>query len=117
MKIEVRFRDLEPSEVLKSHAVRLVEMSFDRFSDQLTQVVVQLSDVNGPKGGLDKRCQLTLWGPTFGSLTIHELSGDVASAIDAACERASRSVAREINRWLHERRSGRLIGRGFLLKI
>ena len=112
MKIEVRFRDLESSEALKSHAVRRVEMSLDRFADELTEVVVQLSDVNGPKGGLDKKCQLTLRGPKLGAFTVYELSGDVASAVDAACELASRTVARELERSRTDRRSARLPSRG-----
>jgi putative sigma-54 modulation protein len=107
MNIEVRFRDLEPTEALKNHAVRRVETSLDRFTNQLTQVLVQLADINGPKGGRDKRCQLTLRGPTLGSLNINELSGEVASAIDAACELASRSVARELERARDIRRSAR----------
>lgn len=105
MKIEVRFRGLEPAEVFKSHALLRLETSLDRFKGELSHVVVQLSDVNGPKGGLDKRCQLTLRGPALGSLTVHELSGDVVSAIDMACELASRSVARELERLRGARRA------------
>ncbi len=108
MKIEMRCRGLEPDEALKRHAVWRVMTSLDRFTDELTKVVVQLSDVNGPKEGLDKQCQLTLCGPTLGSVTIRGLSGDVASAIDVACELASRSLARELERARDIRRTAGL---------
>jgi len=110
MEIEVRFRDLKASEALRHHTVRRLEMALDRFADELTRVVVRLSDVNGPKGGVDKRCHLTLKGPRVGVLTVHQLSAEVTSAVGMACGIACRMVGREVE-MLRRRHLTRLVRR------
>jgi len=76
MKIEVRFRGLESSDALRDHASRRVQSHLSRFGHEVTEVVLRIADVNGPKGGLDKRCQVTVRGPSFGSAVLDEMSGD-----------------------------------------
>jgi putative sigma-54 modulation protein len=105
MKTEVRFRGLEPSDALRDHAAQRIHSHLSRFSNEVTNVLVRISDVNGPKGGLDKRCQVTVRGSRFGSATVDELSGDAYSAVDMAAERIGRSIGRELERVRSVRRS------------
>jgi len=98
MKIDVRFHGLESSDALREHAARRVHFHLSRFGGEVTAIVVRLADVNGPKGGVDKRCQVTVRGPRFGSATLDEMSGDAYSAVDVAVERIGRSVGRELGR-------------------
>ena len=98
MKIEVRFRGMESSESLREHAARRVHLHLSRFGQQLSAVVVRIADVNGPKGGLDKRCQVTVRGPRVGSSTLDGMSGDPYSAVDLAVEGVARAVGRALER-------------------
>ena len=41
---------------LTSDVTSAIQSSLGRFQDQATRVEVHLSDTNGPKGGVDKRC-------------------------------------------------------------
>ncbi len=111
MKIEVRFRGLESSDALRDHVGRRIHFHLSRFGNEVTAVLVRIADVNGPKGGLDKQCQVTVRGPRFGSSTIGEMSGDAYSAVDMAVGRIGRSVGRELDRSRSERRSGYSIRR------
>jgi putative sigma-54 modulation protein len=106
MKVEIRFRGLESSDALREHAARRVHFHLSRFGHVVSAVLVRISDVNGPKGGLDKRCQVTVRGQSFGSATFGELSGDAYSAVDMAVERIGHSVGRQLERVRSDRRGG-----------
>jgi ribosome-associated translation inhibitor RaiA len=98
MKTEVRFHGLEPSASLRDHAERRIRTQLGRFGRELVTVVVRVGDINGPKGGLDKRCRISVRGPRIGSATIEEFSGDTYSAVDRAVERVSDSISRMLER-------------------
>jgi hypothetical protein len=98
LKIEIRFRALEPSDLLRDHAVRRVHFHLSRFGPEIHRVQVRVSDVNGPKGGIDKQCQVTVRGRRMGPVVVDDLSADAWSAVDLAIERAGRAVGRELER-------------------
>jgi len=104
MKIDVRFRGLEASDSFREHVRRRVHFQMSRFGGAVRSVVVRIGDINGPKGGVDKRCQVTLRGSRLGPLTIEDLSADVYSALDMALERAARAAGRDIERTRYARR-------------
>ena len=107
MQIDFRFRGVESSEVLKDHLRRRLAFHLSRFSSEVTRVVVRIVDINGPKGGLDKQCQVMVRGPRIGSLTLDDVSEDTLSASDMAIERMGRSIARELERLrTSQRRTG-----------
>jgi putative sigma-54 modulation protein len=98
MKIQVRFRALDVSEPLRQHLLRAVHFHLSRFGRELSSVSARVGDVNGPKGGIDKRCQLHVRGPRLGSVVVAEMSADAYAAVDACAERAEHSVGRELER-------------------
>ena len=98
MKIEMRVRGLEDVGALKEQIVRRVQFALGRFAPEVQRVTVRLGDENGPRGGVDKRCHLTVRGNRFGTVVIDERDGDAAAALDLAAGRASRAVARAIDR-------------------
>jgi len=98
MNVEVRFRGLSRSGELRLYALRRVEFHLGRFSRELLSVRVRIEDRNGPKGGIDKRCQFDLRGPRFGSAIIEEQDSDAFAAVDIAADRAGRTVARLLGR-------------------
>ena len=96
MNIELKFRGLTPTNELRAHVSRRLDFALDRFSEDLRRVSVLVSDVNGPRGGVDKRCRVELVSSRCGTLVVHRDSGDVVSAIDEACDLARRTLAREL---------------------
>lgn len=98
MNIDVRFRGLEGSEALREHIVRRLQFKLNRFDRQVSTVVVRMGDVNGPKGGVDKRCHVTVRGPALSPTTIEDLSPDAYVAVDLATERVGQAVARQLRR-------------------
>jgi hypothetical protein len=97
MKIDVRFSGLEPSAPLRDEAVRRVHFHLSRFWREIGSVQLRISDVNGQKGGIDKRCRVSVRG-SFATVLIEDRSADAYAAMDMAVRRAGRSVARAIGR-------------------
>lgn len=98
MKINVRFRNQEPSAELRGHTTRRIHFYLSRFGEEISSVVLRLSDVNGPKGGLDQQCQVTVRGRKLTSVVIEELRDSTYAAIDLALERAGHAVGRDLER-------------------
>jgi len=73
------------------------EFALRRFGHRVRSLVVRVTDVNGPRGGIDKRCQVTvqLQGPSR-TVVIDDVDTDAAIAIGRAADRTARSVARAI---------------------
>lgn len=107
MKIDVRFRgQVGEHEALREHVLRSAHFQLGRFGHALSAVVVRLSDVNGPKGGVDKRCQVSAGGPQVGSLIVEELQGELKAAIDLTMERLARALGQRLERLREARRAG-----------
>jgi hypothetical protein len=58
MNLIVRFRHGAPADLqpVREHVAARLRDALRRFGDRLAWVVVHLDDVNGPRGGNDKRC-------------------------------------------------------------
>ena len=72
--------------------------------------VLRLSDINGPRGGRDKRCRIQVPFPGTRNVVIEDTEADLYVAIDRAAERAERAVVRRLER-LREFPHARLAGR------
>jgi hypothetical protein len=51
---------------------------------------VQLHDVNGPRGGVDKRCRIELRTRGAGAVVVTSMARDWHAALDTALARAAR---------------------------
>lgn len=71
-------------------------VSFAR--DYIQHITVRLSDINGPRGGEDKRCKLVLKMQGMPNVVIEDTESNLYTAIDRAVERASRTLARALKR-------------------
>jgi len=98
MKLQIRFRGVDSSGELHEHATRRVHQQLSRFGRDVASVVLRVSDENGPRGGRDKRCQLSVNGPRIGSLHLSELHHDVRVGLDLALGRLGHTIGRSLSR-------------------
>ncbi|HQX83273.1 MAG TPA: hypothetical protein PKW63_16020 [Vicinamibacterales bacterium] len=79
-------------------AKRRFEFALGRFSGRVHSVTVRVADINGPRGGVDQRCRVTvqLQSPKR-AIVIEDLDADAAVAIDRVADRAARTVARLVH--------------------
>lgn len=100
MQIDIQARDFSLTDALQQHTQRRLHFALSRTDEHLRRVQVRLSDVNGPRGGRDKRCQLRLVISGMPDLVIEELDADLYAAINRASARAGRSLIRRLKRQL-----------------
>lgn len=108
MQIDIRAEGFELTAALHSHAQRRLDFALLRFRTHLATVCMRLTDDNGPRGGIDKRCMVHVRLPGLPPVVINELSEDLYVAIDRATERTGNTVARRLarqERALHGRES------------
>lgn len=94
--IEVRNPDL--TDELREHVEHRLAFALSQFPEHIRGVVVVLSDINGPKGGMDKRCSLRVRLNGRSDIVIEETEADFTVAVDRAADRAKRTVARRLRR-------------------
>ena len=98
MRIHVRSRGFELTDALRAHVERRLLFALSRFGRRLRSVQLHMDDVNGPRGGADKRCQIVARLAPWGKVRVQELDGDLYAAISRAADRLDRAVAREAER-------------------
>lgn len=98
MHLDVLTGNLPNSDAIDSHAQRRLTFALGRFSSRIKQVRVRLADINGPRGGIDKRCAIECNLGKNGTVLIEETDADLYAAIDRASNRVKVAVRRKLDR-------------------
>lgn len=98
MRLEIRGQGMTVPPSLHGYLERRLRFALGRFAPRIRAVVARLGDVNGPRGGLDKRCQITLRFAPSGEITVDDVAAQFTAAIDGATDRAGRAAARHVDR-------------------
>jgi hypothetical protein len=75
-----------------------VRFALRRLTAFIPRAKVQISDVNGPRGGVDKRCQVELKTENVGTVVIASLARDWRTALDRSLTRATQVLTRSLQR-------------------
>lgn len=97
MQIIFESRDADGTR-LRNLSVQRVRFALRRLSAMVPIARVQLSDVNGPRGGIDKRCQVELKTDVAGTVVIASMARDWRTALDRSLARATRVLTRSLQR-------------------
>lgn len=98
MQLDIRGKGLPLTPSLRTHVERRLRFALGRFVGSLTRVSVSVGDINGPRGGVDKRCRVQMHLGRKTRLLVDELDADLYVAIDRAAERAGRAFERAVAR-------------------
>ena len=97
MQIDIQARNFSLTDALHSHAKRRLRFALTCCDDQIQRVVMRLSDIKGPHGGVDKRCRLQVVLDGLPDVVVEDIEADLYVAIDRVTDRAGRTVVRKIN--------------------
>ena len=93
--MQVLFETRDPQAAgLRDLVVTRARFAMRRLSWGVPRARVSLSDINGPRGGVDKRCQVELKTDTAGTVVITAVARDWRTALDQALARAARVLLR-----------------------
>ena len=83
--MKVLFKSRDPEAIaMHSLAKARSEFVFRRLAWLISKATVSLSDINGPRGGVDKRCQVELQVTRERSVVVTSIARDWRAAIDLA---------------------------------
>lgn len=98
MRLNIHGRGLAIDEAVRERVERRLGFALGRFGDRVGRVDVHLSDVNGPRGGEDKRCRVVAEVPGHGPVVVTDDGSDLDALIDRATDRIGRAVRRRLDR-------------------
>jgi ribosome hibernation promoting factor len=101
--LDVRARGFDLTPSMYRRAVDHIAAKVAKHTRVISNLSVRLQDVNGPKGGLDKRCRVELQMAGFAPIIVDETDQDAYTAMDVAGERLRKVVGQVLD----ERRSRR----------
>ena len=103
--MQVLFKSRHPHATeLRDLTERRVRFVLRRLGWLVPRAEVLLSDVNGPRGGIDKRCQVELRTNGAESVVVASVANDWRTALDHALARAARFLLRQWRRGGDSRR-------------
>jgi hypothetical protein len=97
MQVIFESRDNEGGQ-MRELSVERVRFALRRLTGWVPRAKVQFTDVNGPRGGVDKCCQIELNTETVGTVVITSLARDWRAALDRSLGRARRVLTRSLQR-------------------
>ena len=97
MQIEIQARNFSTTRAMRSYIERRVGFALGTCYRHVKRILVRLSDVNGPRGGNDKRCHIEVILPGQ-AVVVEDTEADLYFAINRAVSRASRTVKRRLRR-------------------
>ena len=115
MKIGIQCKGFSLTSAIAGRVRKRLDFLLGRGLSRLRRVDVTLSDLNGPRGGVDKRCLIKVSIDGLRPVVVEDIQSDLYIAIDRATGRASRTVVRrmeldnsrrraEAQRWLDQQR-------------
>jgi len=95
---EMHTSGFESEAGLRDHVERRLTFALSRFGSQVTRTSVYLTDTNGPKGGVDKSCQIVVRLRGMGDVVADVVDTDWLVTVDRAAARIGHNVSRELER-------------------
>lgn len=108
MELQIRSEGFRTTAALHAFTRERLDFALDRFRGLVEKVRVRLSDDNGPRGGIDKRCRFEVRLRGAPAVLIDERSDDLYTAIARAAQRVERQVARLASARICSRRQRKL---------
>lgn len=99
MLLEIRHVNLQVSDALQEFVQLYVERALRPFEDNVERVEVRIQDINGPRGGVDKRCSVVVeLAGSRKAVVVKSARSNVYEAVQAAFMRLGESVGRALSR-------------------
>jgi len=99
MKVLLRGVHLDLSDALRAYVDEHLVSHIERFADdEAAEIDISLVDTNGPKGGVDKECRVTVRLPGLSAVHVTETADSLFPAIDASRDRLEKTLKRTLEK-------------------
>lgn len=103
MELDLKGVNISLTDEIAEHTRARITGALDQYKHHVREVVVRLKDVNGPRGGKDKECDVEVKLLPASTVVVKEAHDDLYSAISLAADRVKNAVGRKIERSNHKR--------------
>ena len=97
MQITFESRDADGAQ-MRELTLERVRFALRRLAACVPYAKVRFSDINGPRGGVDKRCLVEFKTDKGASVVVASLASDWRTALERALRRATRAITRNLQR-------------------
>lgn len=98
MQLDIQTNGFSLTDGIRDYTKRRMQFALNRNDKYITRVQVRLADINGPRGGVDKRCQIDVSLAGHNDIVIEDTEADLYVAIDRASDRCARTLIRRLER-------------------
>lgn len=98
MQVDIQARGFSLTKSILNYTKQRIKFALQHNGSNIMLVRVRLADINGPRGGLDKRCLIELALAGQSNIVIENTETDLYAAIDRAAERCIRTLSRRLER-------------------
>ena len=98
MMIDTRALGFGLTDAILRHVEGRLEAALGVAARRVMTVTVRLDDVNGDRGGPDKRCRIVVALRRHRTVTVEAVGVDLYAVVDAAARKARHAVLREVRR-------------------
>lgn len=98
MQMELRIRNTDLTNVLRSYAERRLRFALSRFGDRVNRVVVTVSELESADQGIATSCHISADIRPFGQVAARETDPDLYAAIDRAAGHLGRLFTSRLGR-------------------
>ncbi len=98
MNCDIRSGHVNLKPTLRDYIEQQLDRSLGRIKDRISHVTIHVDDVNGPKGGADKRCHAEAHLRRSGTVLADCTAGDVRTAVHEAADRLATRVRKQLGR-------------------
>ena len=107
MQMQLSARNFKMKQDLHDLVERRLQFALGRFSSRIKRVRLVLSDENGPRGGIDKKCLIEVSLVASGKMLVEVTDAEIEPAVSRAADRIARRVNDELDRRRDTRRRGK----------
>ena len=105
MQLHIHGQNLLATPSLRDHMETRIEAALDRVAHSIRSVVLRFKDVNGPRGGADKRVHLSIRFNNGEEVYIEDRDRDVYHVVNRVAGRAKHVVKRHLQKRRTRRRA------------
>lgn len=82
----------------RSYIRRRLGMKLGKFASDIERVSVRVEDINGPRGGIDKRCRVKVVLSGLPSVVVEKQEHATQAAVDGALDATERNVRKALGK-------------------
>ena len=107
MAIHIQSRGFNLTRSLERYIHRRCESTIGGRRENVQNLWVRLSDINGPRGGADKCCRVYLSVPHMADIFVQDTQSNMCAAVDNALDKAGQSLHHRLSKYRAKQLRGR----------